>query len=45
MIYNETELKSLILPILQSMPKGDEDRVADAIVKIIKEDREAHRRR
>jgi len=42
MIYSETELKTLILPILQSMPKGDEDRVADAIVRIIVEDREAH---
>lgn len=36
------ELKQVILPILQSMPKGDEDRVADAIVGIIKQDREAH---
>lgn len=42
MIYSTDELKTLILPILQSMPKGDEDRVADAIVRIIVEDREAH---
>lgn len=42
MIYSTDELKTLILLILQSMPKGDEDRVADAIVEIIKQDREAH---
>lgn len=42
MIYSETELKSLILPILQSIPKGGEDQAADAIVRIIIEDREAH---
>jgi hypothetical protein len=41
MIYTPEELKKLILPILQSMPKGDEDRAADAIVEIVKQDREA----
>lgn len=42
--YSPEELKGLILPILQSMPKGDEDRVADAIVEIIEQDREGYRR-
>lgn len=42
MIYTPEQLKQLILPMLKSMPKGDEDRVADAMVKIIIEDREAH---
>lgn len=41
MIYTPKQLKSLILPILQSMPVGDEDRVADAIVEIINQDRQA----
>lgn len=41
MKYSLTELKQLILPILESMPKGDEVRVADAIVEIIKQYREA----
>lgn len=40
MKYTQDQLKSLILAILQSMPKGDEDRAADAIVEIIKQDRE-----
>lgn len=40
MKYSLEQLKSLILPILKSMPAGDEDRVADAIVEIIKQDRE-----
>jgi hypothetical protein len=42
--YSPVELKAFILPILQSMPKGDEDRVADAIVEIIEQDREVYRR-
>lgn len=57
MIYTLDELKSLILPILQSMPikgrveqkgnewtfivEGDAGPAADAIIEIIKQDREA----
>lgn len=42
MIYTEQQLKELILPILQSMPVGDEERAAESIVQIIVQDREAH---
>lgn len=37
MKYTKDELKSLILPILTSMPKGDEERAANAIVELIAE--------
>lgn len=39
MIYTLEQLKTIILPILESMD-GDCERVADAIVEIIKQDRE-----
>lgn len=41
MIYSLNQLRILILPILQSMPFGDEDKAADAIVELFRQDREA----
>lgn len=40
MTFTLQELKTMIIPILETMPKGDEYRVADAIVEIIRQDRE-----
>lgn len=41
MIYTLEELKALVLPMLRSMDKGQEEAVSDAIVDIIRQDREA----
>jgi hypothetical protein len=41
MKYTHEQLKSLILPILLSMPKGDEERAADAIVDLINQNENA----
>jgi hypothetical protein len=39
--YTLPELFDLILPMLQSMPKGDEVRVVKAILDLVAQDREA----
>lgn len=43
--YLSQELKKLITSMLRSMPKGDEERVADAIVRLIEtRDQAVHRK-